>query len=209
MPTVTRIFESRHVPGRWYAETDGGEALRVNVALIADFSLYTGRELSGEEYARLTAAASRMNARARALKLLGFRAMSRRELVDKLTQKGESPEDAQEAADYLEELGYLDDAQYAASLVRHYAGKGYGPGRVRQELFRRGVPRELWEQALAELPEDTDAVDQLIRRRLQGGTPDRKELKKLTDALLRRGFGWGEIKSALARYDFSEEYEDE
>ena len=139
MPTVTRIFESRHVPGRWYAETDGGEALRVNVALIADFSLYTGRELSGEEYARLTAAASRMNARTRALKLLGFRAMSRRELVDKLTQKGESPEDAQEAADYLEELGYLDDAQYAASLVRHYAGKGYGPGRVRQELFRRGV----------------------------------------------------------------------
>lgn len=209
MPKVTRLFESKHVKGRWYAEIDGGEALRVNVAMIADYSLYTGRELTQEELSELTGEASKMNAKARALRLLGVRAMSRRELEDKLREKGESPEDIGEALDYLESLGYIDDAQYAGSVARHYAQKGYGPGRVRQELYRRGVPKELWDGALAELPEDTDAIDTLVERRLRGERPDKRELKRLADMLLRRGFSWGEIRSALERYDFLEGTEDE
>ncbi len=207
MRTVTKLTESKNVKDRWYADFDTGESLRISLALIADYSVYTGRELSDEEFEALRAAASKMNARARALRLLGARAMSRRELTDKLTEKGVSPEDAEDAADYLESVGYLNDAQYAASLARHYARKGYGPARVRQELFRRGVPRELWETALEDMPEDTDAIDALIDRRLRGAEPDKKELKRLTDMLLRRGFSWGEIKSALSRYntyDFSE-----
>lgn len=207
--TVTKLTQSQKLKDRWYADFDTGESLAVNVALIADFSLFTGRELTDPEFAALTAAVSKMEAKARALRLLGARPMSRRELTDKLQEKGVTPEDAQEAADYLERLGYLNDAQYAASLARHYSQKGYGPARVRQELYRRGVPRELWEEALAELPEDTKALDSLIDRRLRGTQPDRKELRRLTDMLLRRGFSWGQVKSALNRYDFSEGISDE
>lgn len=207
--TVTKLTEAKNVRGRWYAEFGDGESLTVNIDLIADFSLFTGRELTDGEYDGLRAAASKNRARAMALEALGRRAMSRRELTDKLTEKGASPEDADAAADFLESLGYLDDAKYAASVARHYAQKGYGPARVRQELFRRGVPKELWGEALSEMPEDTDAIDTLIGRRLRGEKPDKKELKRLTDMLLRRGFSWGEIRSALSRYDFSEGYDDE
>ncbi len=206
---VTKLTESLKVKGRWYADFEGGESLPVNVNLIADFSLFTGRELDEAEYAALESAALRTRARSKALELLGRRAMSRRELIDKLTEKDIAPADAEDAAEYLASLGYLDDAQYAGSLTRHYAQKGYGPGRIRQELYRRGVPKELWEEALSELPEDTDALDALIDRRLRGERPDRKELKRLTDMLLRRGFSWEDIRAALARYDFSEGYEDE
>ena len=208
---VTKLTESKNVKDRWYADLDTGESLKLSLALIADFSVYTGRRFEEEELEALRAAASKMNAKARALRMLGARAMSRKELTDKLREKGESGEDADSAADYLESVGYLDDAQYAAALARHYAHKGYGAGRVRQELYRRGVPKEYWESALAELPEDTDAIDTLIDRRLRGAEPDRKELKRLTDMLLRRGFSWGEIRSALGRYefyDFSEETDD-
>ena len=211
MRTVTRLTQSQRVKDLWYAEFDTGESVSVSLALIADWSLFTGRELTEEEFSGFCAAASKMNARAHALRLLGTRPMSRKELTDKLREKGESGEDADSAADYLESVGYLDDAQYAAALARHYAHKGYGAGRVRQELYRRGVPKEYWESALAELPEDTDAIDTLIDRRLRGAEPDRKELKRLTDMLLRRGFSWGEIRSALGRYefyDFSEETDD-
>lgn len=207
--TVTGLTQSQKAKDRWYARLDTGQTLEVNVAIIADFSLFTGRELAEEEYSGLLAAAARMSARARALELLGVRAMSRRELTDKLAERGVSPEDAAEAADYLESLGYLDDARYAASLVRHYSQKGYGPARVRQELYRRGVPKELWEDALRELPEDTAALDALIDKKLRGARPDRRELKRLTDMLLRRGFSWGEVRSALERYDFLEGTEDE
>lgn len=206
---VTKLTESLKVKGRWYAEFEDGESLAVNVNLIADFSLFTGRELDEEEHDALRKASSVMVARSRALELLGRRAMSRRELTDKLTEKGVSPEDSRDAADYLESLGYLDDAQYAGSLARHYSQKGYGPARVKQELYRRGVPKELWEKALSELPADHDAIDGLIDRRLRGERPDKKERKRLTDMLLRRGFSWEDIRSALSRYDFSEGHDDE
>ena len=208
MRTVIKLTQSQRVKDRWYAQFDAGEELQIPLALIADWSLFTGRVLTEEEFSGLRAAASGMNARAHALRLLGTRPMSRKELTDKLREKGESGEDAEAAADYLESVGYLDDARYAASLTRHYAQKGYGPGRVRQELYRRGVPKELWADALAELPEDAETIDALLERRLHGAEPDRKELKRLTDMLARRGFSWGEIKSALQRYEFYDISED-
>lgn len=202
MIRLVKLTQSQNAKDRWYADFDAGESLQISLALIADFSLFTGRELTEEEFASLRAAASKQNARARAMRILGARAMSRKELVDRLKEKGETEEDAEDAAGYLESIGYLNDAQYAVSLARHYAQKGYGPAKVRQELYRRGVPKELWEAALEELPEDTGAIDALIDGRLRGAEPDRKELKRLTDLLLRRGFSWGDIKSALARYEF-------
>ena len=37
---------------------------------------------------------------------------------------------------------------YAAQVVRYYSAKGYGERKLRDELYRRGVPRELWDEAL-------------------------------------------------------------
>ncbi len=206
---LTSLVKSKHVPDRWYAEFSTGETLEVNVALIADFSLYTGRELAAEEFAALKKRTASVRAKARALRILGQRQMSQKELEDRLIERGESPEDASEAVRYLADLGLMDDGEYAASIVRHYAARGYGKGRIRQEFYRRGVPKELWEEALRELPEGTEAIDGLIERRLRGTEPDRRELKRLTDMLLRRGYGWEEIRSAMARYADTEELTDE
>ena len=88
---VTKLTESKNVKDRWYADFDTGESVKLSLALIADFSVYTGRRFEGEEFEALRAAASKMNAKARALRMLGARAMSRRELMDKLLEKGETP----------------------------------------------------------------------------------------------------------------------
>ena len=85
--------------------------------------------------------------------------------------------------------------------MRRCAAKGYGPRRVRQELQRRGIPKELWDMAMEQLPEQDDTIDRLLRSRLLGADPeDRAALKKASDALLRRGFSWEEIKEAIERY---------
>ena len=111
------------------------------------------------------------------------------------------------AAAWLQEMHLLDDAQYAAMCVRHYAAKGYGAGRIRSELYRRGIPREAWDDALQELPEQDEQIDALLRRRLRSDTPDRDELRRASDYLYRRGFGRDEIRAAIARYqDNFEEY---
>lgn len=151
-------------------------------------------------------ASARSRCRQRALRIIGARAMSVKELTDRLKEKGESPENAEDAAQWLLDMRLLDDAQYAAMCVRHYAAKGYGPGKIRNELYRRGIARELWDEALEELPEQDDRIDALLRRKLKSDTPDRAELRKAADYLYRRGFGRDEIHAALARYsELSEE----
>ena len=141
-----------------------------------------------------------MTAREKALALLDRRDYSRAELLKKLLEKGEDEAEAAETVERLAELGFVDDARYAPIIVRHYAAKGYGPQRVRQELQRRGIPRELWNEAMEQMPQQDDTLDRLLRSRLKGESPDRTELKKAQDFLLRKGYGWDEIRSALERY---------
>ena len=180
-------------PERFLARFDTGEELRTTLAVVTDYHLSCGRELTAAELDTLRAASER--------------SMSVKELTDRLKEKGETPDNAEDAAAWLEQMHLLDDAQYAAMCVRHYAAKGYGVGRIRSELYRRGIPREAWDDALQELPEQDEQIDALLRRRLRSDTPDRDELRRASDYLYRRGFGRDEIRAAIARYqDNFEEY---
>ena len=181
-------------PERFLAQFDTGEELRTTLAVVTDYHLSCGKELTEAELDTLRAASERSRCRQRALRIIGARAMSVKELTDRLKEKGETPDNAEDAAAWLEQMHLLDDAQYAAMCVRHYAAKGYGAGRIRSELYRRGIPREAWDDAL-------------LRRRLRSDTPDRDELRRASDYLYRRGFGRDEIRAAIARYqDNFEEY---
>ena len=139
------------------------------------------------------------SAKKRALRLLERRDYSRKELILKLTEKGEPLEDAEAVADRMTELGVIDDERYSRMLVRHYAAKGYGACRIKQELYRHGIHTDLWEEAMEELPSQEEILDKLLRSKLRGEEPDRKEIKKATDAMLRRGFSWSEISAAMRR----------
>ena len=138
-------------------------------------------------------------ARQQALKILERRDVSRKMLLDKLTEKGISNTDAEEVADWLCGLGVVNDERYAGLVVRHYAAKGYGKRRIRDELYRRGIDRELWDAALDELPETDDTVDRLLSVRLRGaGSPE--ALQRAQSYLLRRGYSWDEVCAATERY---------
>ncbi|MCL2587894.1 MAG: recombination regulator RecX [Oscillospiraceae bacterium] len=138
--------------------------------------------------------------RRRALEMLNRRAMSRRELMEKLVQKGETKEAAEATAEWIAEMRLLDDESYAEEIVRHYAAKGYGQKRIEQELWRRGIEKDLWDTALEAMPEEDDSLDRFIQLKLRGVDPDKKEEKRLADALARRGYSWDEISAGVRRY---------
>ena len=207
---IDRLSPSQRVEGRWLVYLEDGELLRVGQNQIADFALYAGRELTAEELAALTQAARSAALSEKALGLLARRPMSRRELVDRLTRRPRDPakapaataEEAQAAVDRLTELGYLDDGAYAGQVVRYYAARGYGLKKLRDELARRGVPREFWDEALEQAQTaGADALDEFLRRRLRDWDGDPKALKRAADALARRGYPWEEIRDALGRYE--------
>lgn len=202
--TVIKLTPSGKVKDRYYLDFDSGESLTVTINQIADYSIFTGRVLSDDEFKALKADAEKVSARSRALRMLGNRPMSRKEVTDRLTQKGTDEETAEETADWLLSIGALNDEEYAGQIVRHYAAKGYGAGRIRDELYRRGVPRELWDDALSELPDSEDTVYKLLKSKIKSENPDRAEITKAANALYRRGFSWDEIKSAVNKFEAEE-----
>ena len=187
-------------PGRVTVTLCGGEEIKTTLNVVTDLRLYAGRELDGEELKELRAASRSALARNRAMELLSRRPMSEKELIDKLIRKGEDEETAADCARWLRENGFLNDESYAAAVARHYAAKGYGPGRVRAELSRRGVDRELWDDTLEAMPENTDKLDRFIAARLTD-PEDRDQVRKVSAALYRRGYSWEEIRSALRRFN--------
>ena len=126
---------------------------------------------------------------------------SEKEVRAKLLEKGASEADIETVIALCIDYGFINDAEYAGMIVRHYAAGGYGPGRIRTELNRRGVPKELWDEALEEFPEGTETIDRLLASKLRGrDASDRKERDKAANALFRKGYNWSDIRAALERY---------
>lgn len=205
---IERIEASKHKRGRVLVFLEDGACLKITEQELLDFGLRAGDRLDGETLGRLKEAAGVSNVKAAAADIIGKRAMSRASLEKKLKEKGASEAEARYAAEWLEAIGAIDDADYAALLARHCADLGYGPQRVREKLYEKGVPRELWDDALDTLPDPAEQIDRFLAGKLRGRMPDDREKKRLSDALMRRGYAWGDVKAAWNRIG-SETWEDQ
>ncbi len=197
---IKEVKPSQRKKGRFLVILEDGDILRITEEELLRFGLRSGEELGEETLEALRSSAKTSQVKAQAAGMIGRRALSKSELQRRLIRGGAAEADAQAAADWLEDIGAVDDPAYAAAVVRDYGRRGYGPARIREELRRRGVPRELWEVALEELPDSEDILDDLIRKRCRGDLSDPREVKRLSDGLLRRGFSWSQVKEALSRY---------
>ena len=201
MPRIERVEPSKHVKGRYLVFLDTGTLLKVGEQELLDFVLRPGQTLEGEELNRLISSSQDTAAKARAAKIIGARPLSKNELVNRLVSKGEGAASAQRAADWLEDLGAVNDGEYAKTVVRHYDRMGYGPQKLRDELYRRKVPREYWEEALTEARPQEEAVEAFLASKFRYREVTEQELQRQANALRRRGFGWEAIRTGLSRYE--------
>lgn len=197
---IQELKPSKRVEGRWLAVLEDGSILRLGENEVIDFALYAGKELTEEEAEAMMASARRGIWKEKTLDLLTRKPQSRKELERKLKEWGAGEADSAALCDRMEELGYLNDAAYAAQVVRYYSAKGFGEKKLRDELYRRGIPRDLWDQALDQAEDPAEAIDVFVAKKLAGKDPDRKELQKVSAALARRGYSWSDINDSLRRY---------
>ena len=176
---IESIEASKHKKGRVLVFLADGACLKITEQELLDFGLRSGDDLDSAALERLKEAAGVSNVKAAAADLIGKRAMSRHDLEKKLREKGASQAEARYAAEWLEAIGAIDDAGYAALLVRHYGQMGYGPARLREKLREKGIPRELWEDALDQAPGSADQIDRFLAAKLRGRTPEEAELRRL------------------------------
>ncbi len=198
---IDRLEPSRRVKGRILVWLEGmDQPLRVTENEVLTFALRPGETLEEETLAALKAAAGTSSAKAQAAQLLSHRPLSKKELEQRLQKKGQTTEDAAAAAQRMEELGVVNDAEYARMLVHSYDRRGYGPRRIRHQLQQHGIPVPLWEEAMEEL---SDPVEQVLRFLSAGrgvDCTDEKSRRRAADALLRRGFDWESIRIGLNRF---------
>lgn len=176
---------------------DGEYYFTVDKACFAVMGIYQGKEVTRDELALLGRNAEERRAYNCAVSYLSRRDHSAKELLLKLRQKGYM-ESAEKAVDKLRQEGYIDDERFARMYVRELINiKKYGKKRIEQELYRKGIDREIISLVLEETDFDENELCALIKRKYLRYLSDEKGIKKTVASLMRMGYSFGEIKSAL------------
>jgi len=185
--------------GRHTVKLDDGTSMRLYRQTVEDFGLYPGKELEEAEFNRLQAAAALMSAKMRAVRIISASSVSKGDLQQRLIEKGENKQDAQKAVAWLAEMDLLDDRKTAEQVVQTCIAKGYGRSRAKQALFEKRIPKEYWDEVLENYPDQTDKILAFLQKRLKEDWSE-KDLRKATDALLRRGHSYQQIRRALEEF---------
>ena len=190
--------------GRYFVKFEDGSTMRLYRQTVEDFGLYTGKELSELDMESLVEAVGKMSAKMRAVRIVSATSVSKRDLQQRLIQKGEDPEQAREAVQWMSDLSLLDDAKVAEQVVARCISKGYGLARAKQALFEKKVPKEFWEDALADYPDQEEKIEDFLRARISDPR-DAREVKRAVDALMRRGHSYGAVRRVLNQLQLDNE----
>lgn len=201
----------------WEIELDGKRRVYVNASIVDGSGLREGQTISPETLSEIMGEDALRKAKKRALYLIGERDMCRGELMKKLT-KTYGADIAEQAAEHVCALGYVNDEEYAPKLAEYLIKrKKWGVRRVRYEMISRGLDRELVENTLADIDEDEldEELITLIEKRYIDKIADYDDRRRTIAALARRGYDFGSIKRCIAAVlednedDFDDYNEDE
>ena len=195
--------------GRYWVTFDDGSRMGLYRQTVEDFALYSGKELDEQEAESLRTAAGQMSAKMRAVRIVSASSVSRRDLEARLVRKGEDPQQAKEAVAWMEDLHLVDDRATAEQVVSSCISKGYGLMRAKQALYEKRIPKEYWDEALADYPDQTEKITAFLKSRLDADS-DEKQVRRAVDALIRRGHNYGTIRRALDALSFdTEDFQEE
>ena len=170
--------------------------MRLYRQTVEDFGLYAGMELDDKQLNQLKTAAGEMSAKMRAVRIVAASNVSKGDLQRRLIQKGEDPQQAKAAVDWMSEMSLVDDRATAEQIVARCIAKGYGLSRAKQALYEKRIPKEYWDAVLRDYPDQIDKIMEFLESHL-GESPDQKTVKRAVDALLRRGHSYGTIRRAM------------
>ena len=204
---IDSVSQSPDRAGRYLVKFSDGSSMKLYRQTVEDFRMFPGLEIEDLDAVRENN--SRYSAKMRAVRIISASSVSKRDLQSRLVRKGESEEQAKAAVQWLADLNLVDDRQTARQIVESCVRKGYGLSRAKQALYEKQIPKQLWEEALEDYPDQTARIVDFLRTKLRD-PDDPKQVKRAIDAALRRGHSYGDVKRALERIGteslFEEDY---
>ena len=205
MQTITGISEKSVGSGRYVVFVDAVPIGHVSAAAIADLGLHVGDALDLPAFDRLQNAIEAQAVFDKAVEMLAVSQRSSRGLERRLIQKGVEKGHVQAAIARLTALGYLNDDVFAESVVQsRLVEGGASRRRVQQDLFRKGIAREVADRVIQRAVEENEtdersAALQVARKRLKTlrGLDAATRKRRLYGFLARRGYDSTVISGVL------------
>ena len=184
---------------------DGELAVNIDAQTLLSSRFQVVTEITDEELHELLAASDANRAKEKALYLIAHRDHSKKELVDKIRRTA-SQEAAEKAADRMEEIGLIDDRDYARRYASElFQRKYFARKRVEYELKQKGIDPDFIEELLEELePEPVGQIGALVERKYLRALDDERGRRRTVAALQRLGYRWEDIRRALKEYEIPE-----
>ena len=200
---------ARYKGSTWEVFIDGNR-IYLHKEIVADYGLRPGAEISPERYEEMMLASDRRRATDRALYLLDYRDYSYSELFKKLNENYDE-DTCYYVLNKLVSLGLINDRRYAENLARKYMEvQKYGYYRASNEMYRKGLDRDLVAEVLSTYDEGTaERICEIIRQKYSGYLDDPDKVRRMKNALARRGYSFSDINEAVRMMECADydEYE--
>lgn len=204
-----KITAQKGKANKIHISIDGEYKLTVDADFWFSCGYLSGDEIDEEQYRSLSDKIAKRRCFNRALNILSRRDHSEKELFNKL-RRADSEEAAYDAVERVKALGYINDERYAENLARELASrKGYGLRAIRSELIRRGIDRETTDNTINSITlDESDNIRVLLEGKFSRKLATDKGRKQVFSALMRLGYSYSDIRSAMSEYnEFDEDYD--
>lgn len=192
--------------GRYEVYLNGEVAFVLYKGDLARYDLHEGDELTAETREEIYSETLYKRALNRVLFLLQSKDYTYHELESKLYQGKYPAEIIKNALDEVQSYGYINDENYARRYVECYLERK-SLGKIKQELLKRGISREILDTALeagrelqAEAEENIEQsqIRRLLEKRhFDAQSADRKEVDRNYAFLMRRGYSSTDIRAVF------------
>ena len=178
---------------------DGRFAFSLDAELAAQ--LHVGDPISMEQHAALVVKDQQARAYDAALRFLGPRPRSEREIRDRLARHDFDPQIVDGVVARLRRLKLVDDTAFAEYWVEQRAThKPRGARLLKQELRQKGVSQDVVAEALPEDDDAEGAYRAAYRKAVSLRAFDERTFKqRLGGFLQRRGYGYETVRSVVER----------
>ena len=176
---------------------DGEYVMNLDAQTLIENRFDIGREIDDDELKEIIEKSNERRAKEKALWLISYRSHSKKELFDKLKRSFDEAS-AQKAVDRMEELGLINDEEFAKLYARKLVnGKKMSVKAAEYELYRKGIDKITAEQVLSELEYDPQTqIIEFITKKYKN-IQDEKIKRRAVAALQRKGYSWEEIRQAI------------
>ena len=200
--TITRIQAQKKDPRRRSVFIDGKFAFGVDEEVVSRLGLEKGEDLTERRIKDILSQKAQSEAKNAALRFLSFRRRTEKEIKDKLRKKGFDDKSIGRTIDKLKEYDLINDSEFATAWVKErLAYKPRGKKLLAQELWKKGIRKDIIDEVTEELCQDEEKPATELLEKIKGrykNLEPKVARRRMYGLLLRRGFSYETVKSALA-----------